>query len=131
MIKSAEEFLRLMRSDNKDDYERFRNEGAPLHVWETLMKEYPLANEWIARNRKSPIEVLYKLAKDKRDLVRSEVASVRRISEKIQLLLAKDPSYSVRHALVFNSKVTSKTLNILAKDSEKEISDKAKERLKE
>ena len=129
MIESAEEFLQLMRSKDSADYERFRNDEAPMHVWETLMREYPLANEWIARNRKSPIEVLRKLAKDERALVRSEVASVRRIPEDIQLLLAEDKEYVVRHSLVYNAKATKTTLEVLSRDTEQAISDKAKERL--
>jgi hypothetical protein len=129
MIESAEEFLRLMRSENKEDYERFRNEGAPIHVWETLMSKYPLANAWIVRNRKSPLEVLEKLADDESTLVRAEVASARRISEKIQLKLAHDPEYSVRHSLAYNKKATTKVLTILSNDVEDAIANKAKEQL--
>ena len=131
MIESAEEFLSLMRSEEKDDYDRFRNDEAPLHVWETLLEKYPLANEWVARNRKSPIEILRRLATDERTLVRTHVASVRRITEEIQLILVKDKEYSVRHTLAYNAKATVKVLEILATDLEANISDKAKEALNE
>ena len=129
MLESASEFLNLMRSKEEADYNRFRNDDAPLHVWETLMKDYPLANEWIARNRKSPLEILAKLALDSRSLVRSEVASVRRISEEIQLILANDIEYSVRYSLAYNAKVTKRVLQILANDKEPAISKKAQDRL--
>ena len=131
MIKSAEEFLSLMRSEEKEDYERFRNDEAPLDVWEDIISRYPLASEWVARNRKSPTKILEKLARDKRSLVRSEVASVRRIPESLQLKLAHDPEYSVRRALAYNAKAAVSVLKLLAKDKENTISAKAKERLNE
>ncbi len=118
-----------MRSEDKDDYDRFRNDDAPLHVWETLLEKYPLANEWVARNRKSPLQILHRLASDERSLVRTHVASVRRITEQTQLILAKDKEYSVRHTLAYNAKATRKVLEILSKDLESNISEKAIERL--
>ena len=131
MILSAKEFLRLIRSENKEDYERFKNESAPIHVWEQLIQEYPLANEWIVRNNTVPVPVLGKLASDERVLVRSEVARNSRITEDIQLILAKDSDPSVRSSLVKNTKITKKSLQILVHDPESKIADRAKEHLEE
>jgi hypothetical protein len=118
MITSAQEFLALMRSDKEDDYHRLRHEEAPMEVWEELLSVYPLANEWVVRNKTSPVEILRKLAKDPRAVVRAEVAMTRRITEDMQNDLVSDLDASVRCALANNSRVSNGVLRRLSEDPE-------------
>ena len=131
MITSAKEFLDLMRSEDPDDYQRFRYDEAPIEIWREVITDYPLASEWVVRNKTSPVEILRELAKDTRSLVRGEVAMTRRITEDIQELLAYDSNYSVRHTLANNSKVADRILSILSQDSDEFVRNAANQRIKQ
>ena len=131
MISSAQEFLALMRSEDPDDYHRFRNDEAPVEVWRELTTRYSLANEWIARNKTAPVEILREISTDPRVVVRTEVAMTRRITPDIQAKLAADPDASVRNALANNAKVLDSILEQLAEDSEEFVRDTACRRLEE
>ena len=131
MISSAEEFLALMRSDDPEDYHRFRNDSAPLNVWEELITKYSLANEWVALNKTSPVEILARLADDPRVLVRAQVASVRRITEDTQEKLAHDSDASVRNSLANNAKAARRILELLAEDPQEFVRNSARKRLSE
>ena len=131
MIATAQEFLALMRSPEPADYERFRHDSAPTEVWRELIAKYSLANEWIARNKTVPVEILREIAGDPRVVVRAEVAMTRRITEDIQERLARDPNASVRNTLANNSKATDRILAVLAGDSEAFVRETALRRIKE
>ncbi len=131
MISTAQEFLALMRSEDPADYHRFRHDSAPIEVWRELITKYALANEWVARNKTSPVEILRDIAGDSRVVVRTEVAMTRRITEDIQEKLARDPDASVRNALANNSKATDRILAILAEDSEAFVRETAHRRIKQ
>ncbi len=131
MISTAQEFLALMRSKDPDDYRRFRHDEAPIEVWRELITKYSLANEWVARNKTAPVEILREISSDSRVVVRTEVAMTRRITEDIQQKLAADLDPSVRNALANNAKVSDGILRILAEDSEDFVRDTARRRIEQ
>lgn len=131
MISTAQEFLALMRSEDPDDYHRFRYDEAPIEVWREIITRYSLANEWVARNKTAPVEILEEISSDPRVVVRTEVAMTRRITPNIQERLAADADASVRNALANNAKVSDSILEKLAEDSEDFVRDTALRRLKE
>ncbi len=131
MISSAQEFLALMRSEDPADYDRFRHDSASIEVWRELISKYSLANEWVVRNKTSPVEILREIAGDSRVVVRAEVAMTRRITEDIQDRLARDPDASVRNTLANNSRATDRILALLAEDSEAFVRETAQRRINE
>lgn len=118
-----------MRSEDPSDYHRSRYDEAPIEVWWELIARYSLANEWVARNKTSPVEILRELSRDPRVVVRTEVAMTRRISLDIQACLAADADSSVRNALANNAKVADEILAQLAEDSEEFVRDSALRRI--
>lgn len=131
MISTAQEFLTLMRSENPSDYQRFRNDSAPLEVWKELITRYSLANRWVARNKTAPVEILREISRDSSVLVRIEVAMTRRITDEIQSTLSVDLESSVRNALANNAKVSDRILTTLAEDSEAFVRETALRRIEE
>ncbi|GAA5482582.1 hypothetical protein Hsar01_01805 [Haloferula sargassicola] len=131
MISTAQEFLALMRSEDPDDYHRFRYDEAPIEVWREIITRYSLANEWVARNKTAPVEILEAISSDPRVVVRTEVAMTRRITPDIQARLAVDSDASVRNALANNAKVSESILEQLSEDSEEFVRDTALRRLQE
>jgi hypothetical protein len=120
-----------MRSEDPDDYHQFRHDEAPIEVWRELITRYSLANEWVARNKTAPVEILREISSNPRVVVRTEVAMTRRITPGIQAILATDPDASVRNALANNAMVSESILEQLAEDSEEFVRDTALRRLKE
>jgi hypothetical protein len=131
MISTAQEFLVLMRSKDPADRHRFRHDSAPIEVWRELITRHSFANEWVALNKASPVEILREIASDSRAAVRSTVAMTRRITEDIQEMLARDPDASVRNTLANNSKATDRILAILAQDSESFVRETAHRRIRQ
>ncbi|MGK0185361.1 MAG: hypothetical protein ACI9R3_001138 [Verrucomicrobiales bacterium] len=119
-----------MRSEDPDDYHRFRHDEAPIEVWRELITRYSLANDWVARNKTAPIEILREIASDSRVVVRTNVAMTRRITEDIQEKLARDTDSSVRNALA-NKKVSDSVLALLADDPEAFVRETAHRRIEQ
>lgn len=62
MIRSAEEFVRLRKSDQREEYERAANDSASIEVWRDVISLYPDMHRWVAHNKTVPIEILAILA---------------------------------------------------------------------
>jgi len=116
MIKSAEEFVLLRRSEASDKYMRAVHEEATDTVWMDVISKFPEMKEWVAHNRTVPLNILNILARDMDDSVRAAVASKRKLSPELFELLSKDKSEVVRERVAYNKKAPIHILRMLAKD---------------
>jgi hypothetical protein len=64
VIESADEFVRLRRSSNPEEYERAAREGASSETWREVIKRFPEMREWVAHNKAVPLEILEILRRD-------------------------------------------------------------------
>jgi hypothetical protein len=129
MIHSAEEFVRLRRSELPEEYNRAGSEEAPVEVWLAVLEQFPDLREWVALNKAVPISILERLARDSDPKVRATVASKRKLTEELQVLLAQDPDASVRERLACNAKCSTEIRRQLANDLELFVRSAAIERL--
>jgi len=131
MIYSAEEFFRLRRSEDPDEYRRASSDEAPLGVWLSVVERFPEMRSWVAHNKTVPLEILERLAVDLDAGVRAAVASKRKLSFALQVLLRTDADASVRERLACNEKCDPEILRLLASDAEESVRSAAIRRLKE
>jgi hypothetical protein len=118
VICTAEEFARLRRSDDPDEYQRASSEEAPLEVWLSIVERMPELREWVAHNKTVPLSILEQLANDPDSGVRATVAGKRKLSPALQWALARDPDPSVRERLAYNGKCLTEVLCLLSEDME-------------
>lgn len=116
MIESAEQFRLLRESELAVEYDRARQDEAPLEVWLDIIERMPDMRFWVAYNKTVPISVLECLADDIDPRVREMVARKRKIPESLQIKLATDSDSAVRCALATNAKLSPLSLAILADD---------------
>jgi hypothetical protein len=129
VIQSADEFVRLRRSEDPTDCQRAANDEAPVDVWLAIVQRFPDLREWVAHNKTVPLSVLEQLATDHNPSVRATVASKRKLSLELQMLLANDQDSSVRERLACNVKCEAKVLRGLATDPEAFVREAATKRL--
>src|ERR1051325_8428662 len=91
MITSADEFVALRSSRNRDEYLRAAGEEAPLEVWMDIIRRFPDMRFWAVVNKTVPVEVLTILVEDPDPRVRSQVARKRRTPPDLLRKLAGDP----------------------------------------
>lgn len=85
----------------------------------------------LARNKNTPVEVLWTLVKSKEDEVRLKVISNPNITSQILQDLAKDKSMEVREAVALHPKTSTKTLEFLSMDLSFRVRSEADKRLSE
>ena len=129
MILSAEEFLKLRTSENPDEYRRSAQEAAPIEVWNEIIDKHPEMKTWVIHNKTVPLEILWALSDDPDHLVRSEIASKRKLDKNLFEKLANDHHETVRQRLSYNKKTPREILRHLANDPEVLVSEPAKQRL--
>lgn len=125
MISSADEFVRLRRSNDPTEYSRATHEEAPEHVWLAVIENFPDLREWVAHNKTVPMSVLDVLAQDPNAGVRCAVATKRKLSAELQRKLATDVDSSVRARVAYNPKCEFELLELLAQDSDSIVRDAA------
>lgn len=118
MISSADQFKKLRRSRSQDDQARATNDAAPISVWQEVIKKFPDLREWVAHNKRVPIEILEHLSNDSDARVRCVVASKNKLTSALRQKLAADVDATVRQRIVYNSKCEIELLRILADDPE-------------
>ena len=106
MITTADEFVRLRTSDNKEEQYRATHDTAKQLVWNNIINKYPDFKIWVIHNKTVPLEILEVLAEDADPNVREAVARKRKINNSIFILLANDSNEGVRHALISNTKLS-------------------------
>lgn len=130
MIQSAEEFVKLRLSQNKEEYRRASIEPASEEVWLEVIQKYPEMRTWVAHNKTVPRKILEILSEDIDVEVRRTVASRRSASEEILYKLSSDTSELVRLTVLRNPNVSKKILQKLLSDTKKYVVDEASEALK-
>jgi len=126
MITTAEEFIRLRRSEIPNEYKRAGCEEAPYEVWMEIIENHPKMRIWVARNRTITTELQTILAKDKDFLVRYAIASKYPIDRSLYEILSKDQEESVRLRIITNKKTPLDILKTMAnEDREEFIKEKA------
>jgi hypothetical protein len=128
-IESAAEFVRLRYSDEPAEYRRAAGEEAAPGVWEDVIRDYPDARVWVAKNKTVPVDILELLAVDTDPRVRHMVAMKRKLTPHILDILADDSDETVRMRVVMNKKSTKGILERLAQDSSEHVRSAATARL--
>jgi len=114
MILNAEEFIKLRKSSNPNDYNRAASEEASIDVWLDVLNNYPDMKKWVIHNKKIPIKILDKLSRDFDPEIRVDVARKRKIIDTpIFKRLAKDKDENVRYALMWNTKLNFKMFKMI------------------
>ena len=129
MIKSAEEFVELRKSEDPEMYRRAASDTAPDSVWMDIIERYPDMRQWVAHNKTSPPRILRILAHDPDPRVRHAVAMTRRTEADVLELLASDSDSSVRLRIACNKKTPKEVLLKMTEDPWERIADIAKGRL--
>lgn len=116
MIESAEEFVRLRKSDRPEDYNRAAHEEASIELWRDVISRYPDMRQWVAHNKTVPIDILAVLARDPDNHVRLMVAMKRKLTQEILETLAVDNDESVRLRVAMHRRTSREVLERLAND---------------
>lgn len=130
-IESADEFVRLRYSDDRDDYTRAATEPASTEVWNEVIERYPDARFWVAQNKTVPLEILAILASDPDAQVRRMVAAKRKLTPELLASLASDEDDAVRMSVARHKNTPHEILENLRSDSWSEVRLVASQRLKD
>lgn len=126
MIETAEEFVRLRTSDIIEEQHRATDEEMPLHVYYEVIEKFPEWKEWVAHNKKVPLEVLQSLIYDPDWRVRATVARKNKLDPDSLRKLSTDSDESIRHHVAIHKNTPQDVLYILEKDTITMVSDAAK-----
>ena len=129
MIQSAEEFVRLRRSEIREEYTRAAFESISEEIAREVIQKYPDMAIWVVRNKTVPLSILEMLAEHPEYKVRSEVARKRKLSRALFEKLALDEDEMVRTSLTANRKLPLDILQQLAQDHCPDVAEAAKETL--
>lgn len=129
VIKSAEEFIELRLSEEREDYWRAAHEALDDHVWYDLIEHYPDMRKWVAYHKAVPLEVLSILVHDEDPQVRSFVAMKNKLTEELLIILARDTQDSIRLHVARHKHATREVLELLSRDSWRSICDLVAQRL--
>jgi hypothetical protein len=116
MINSAEEFVGLRTSENKENYPRAANEPAQIIAWLDIIDRFPEMKSWVVPNKTLPIAILEILAIDPDPRVRMFVAVKNNLPKPLFAVLAQDENYLVRQRIALNQKTPLETFRQLAQD---------------
>jgi hypothetical protein len=130
MIESAEEFIALRDSQDKEEYDRATYDEALLQVWMDIIINYPDYKKWVAHNKTTPLEILEELSKCSDVHVRYFVAMKRRLSSNIFERLSKDTESIVREQIAINRKTPLHILKCLCLDIDEDIAESASHNIK-
>lgn len=126
MISSADEFSRLRRSIDPDEYGRAAREEATAKVWLEVIARYPDMREWVAHNKTVPLQILAVLARDSDRRVRQAVAMKRKLSRELFEQLASDQEATVRSTIAGNPKTPNEILEGLILDPDAFVAETAR-----
>lgn len=131
MIESANEFIRLVSSEDPGDRRRAAWEDAPVSVWRSVVENYDEMRFWVAHNRTVPPEILRILVNDDDWRVRDRVASKRRCPPEILALLSEDSHDAVLSTVAGHPNTPTDVLVRLSGHSWSGVRDKAQRQLLE
>ena len=127
-IESADEFVRLRRSEDPEEYLVASSGHAEEAVWLEVIERYPDMREWVIHNKTVPLSILGLLAQDPE--LRPSVASKRKLSQEMFEAFGRDPDADVRYSVAHNAKAPRQVLEALANDLDPEVHEAANEALK-
>ncbi len=130
-IGSAEEFIRLRNSEDREEYQRAAHGAASPEVWDEVIARFPDMRRWVAQNKTIPSAVMERLALDPDPQVRSVIASGRACPEAVMQHLVTDSEEGVRARLAKNPKLPVHLLIQLANDPSPLVIKVAKARLRQ
>lgn len=116
MIKTVDEFITLIQSDNIDEQYRATHDTADISVWLEVIKNYPDFKTWVIHNKTIQIEILEILCGDKDPKVRSDVARKRKINDAIFNALSVDSDETVRYTLMCNTNLSADKIKTIKVD---------------
>jgi hypothetical protein len=128
-IESADEFVRLRRSEDPREYNRSAHEAASEDVWEDVLERFPDMTRWVVHNKTVPLDLLKRLANHADPDVRWSVAGKRKLDRETFELLAHDDEPEVRFRVAWNAKVPYDLLASLAADADPGVAEAAIHRL--
>jgi hypothetical protein len=131
MIESAEEFVRLVESDDPEERRRSAWESASDQVWRDVIQKDPDMHFWIAQNRTVSLDILWLLSESPDWRARFRVATKRIATPELLDLLSRDTHDAVLSTVVVNPNTPVSALRRLADHSWAEVYEKARERLAE
>ncbi|MFF4649201.1 hypothetical protein [Streptomyces sp. NPDC001380] len=131
MIESAEEFVRLRMSGDSADYQRLKQEEAPLDVWLDIVNNYPGMRFWVTFNRTVPDEALRFLVRDDDWRVRGKIAGRKGVPEDILDLLSRDEHDAVVSSVAGNPGTPINALLGLSRHHWGQVREKASRQLEE
>ncbi|GAA0452866.1 hypothetical protein Ade02nite_00930 [Paractinoplanes deccanensis] len=131
MIETADEFVRLVTSEDPAQRRRAAWEDALDEVWTSLVANYPDMHFWVANNRTISEGVMRSLAADDDWRVRDRIAMKNSCPTDILDLLSWDPHDAVAAAVAGHPNTSDEALRRLAKHPWEKVREKALLRLKE
>lgn len=96
VTESADEWVRLRRSEVSEEHQAAAWMEMPAEVWSDVLARYPDMAEWLAHAKSTPAEIVAKLAKHPDARVRATVAAQRRLDPSVRRELASDADEIVR-----------------------------------
>jgi hypothetical protein len=131
MIESAEEFVFLRHSDERDLYNKAINDSATEETWREIIDKYPEMRVWVARNKTIPNTILEVLADDQDPNVRLAIAQKRKAGSILLEKLCTDTDPSVRLQVALNQKTPRSVLQKLVNDEWERVAEVAKRKILE
>jgi len=128
-ITSAAEFLELAKQSEGTVSEEIRWGEASQEVWLEVIALDPELKTVVLINKRLPFGVLEVLSHDADRRVRYTVATKRKMPLHVMETLSRDSDVLVRSAIAWNGSATRQVLEQMAFDPEKEIAEKARQRL--
>jgi hypothetical protein len=126
-ITSAEEFVRLQSSEDREEYMAAAHGWAEITVWLDVITRFPEMKTSVVHNKTVPIFILDILSQDPDREVRSWVTYKRKLTRELFERLAKDPDSGVRQSLAGNPKMPLDLLEAMIKDRNRYVRAKAQE----
>ncbi len=131
MIKTAEEFIHLRKSQKPEEYNRANDEFIPDDVCHEVIKRKPEMKKYIAGNSSISIKMIIYLAEDESDSIRWRIAQKPNLTRELFEKFANDPDESVRHRIAVNPNTPLDILEKLTHDEWDVCAEDAKEILDE
>ncbi|MBV9487315.1 MAG: hypothetical protein JO246_14815 [Frankiaceae bacterium] len=92
----ADEWVRLRRSVLPEEHQRAAWMEMPDEAWAAVLERHPDMANWVAHAKRSPRDIVARLARHPDWRVRAAVAAQRRLDPAIRAELAQDPHEIVR-----------------------------------
>jgi hypothetical protein len=130
VIVSADDFFRLLHSQDSQVGRQARFDEAPIDVWLEVIDRYPEERVAVVLNKSVPLAVLEILVDDPDVDVRYLVAMKRKLSPGLLEHLSRDVDESIRMRVAQHRSTSRETLNFLLDDPWIDIRTSVGERLR-